>query len=214
MIDKRSNGLYAELDRRIIKRTIFLPSSRDKGIFRKSPTRASSSPNVANSSNSFSNPISRSTVILAFHLGEFLHSNHAYTILIDDSTRDLISDIVKKTFRPSSISRGISVREDRARARSYSTEASSWPSDWAVDRSSMREVLKTFEEDIEALRQLQDLCWNTFQHRVSLAYSASTLLGAWRFDTSHSFIPDYVEDPERIFVSLNDCNNNIVWEYL
>ena len=104
------------------------------------------------------NPVARSTVILAFQLEEFLHSDHAYTNLIDENTRLLIDHIVKTNFRPPQISRGLpsSAREERSRARSNSVEAPSWPTSWALDRSIFRTALRTFEAGTEALRRLRD----------------------------------------------------------
>ena len=105
------------------------------------------------------NPVSRDVVILSFQLEEFLESNHAFGSLITEDLRQWIRQIVRSNFRPPSISRGISsttAREDRSRARSHSVEAPSWPSNWAVDKSSLRASLKIFDKGTEALRKLQE----------------------------------------------------------
>ena len=102
------------------------------------------------------NPVSREIVILSFQLQEFLETKHSYTDdLLDEERRQILNHIITSNFRPPSVSRGVSsARDDRARQRS--TEPRSWPASWAVNKSSLRASLKTFDKGTEALRRLRD----------------------------------------------------------
>ena len=112
---------------------------------------------MASSTLSALNPVTRDIVVLSFQLQEFLETNHAYTDLLDESSRQLLKQVVTSNFRPPQISRGISsARDQRARERSQSAEPRSWPASWAVDKSSFRTALNTFDKGTEALRRLQD----------------------------------------------------------
>lgn len=110
-------------------------------------------------SNVFSslNPVTRETVILAFQLSDFLETDHSFTRLFSENTRRLVFQVIENKLRPPQISRGISTaREDRARARSQSVEAQTWPTSWAIDKSSLRSSLKLFEQNTRSLQRLED----------------------------------------------------------
>ena len=78
--------------------------------------------------------------------------------LLDESTRQLLEDIVTKNFRPPQVSIGIaSARDERSRrSRSQSVETQSWPSDWALDKPSLRAALNKLQKGTHALRLLQE----------------------------------------------------------
>ena len=108
---------------------------------------------------SATNSVNRDTVVLAFHLDEFLKTDHSYTNLIDEPTRELISRLVTNNFRLPLISLGrtaaiSSARDSRARARSQSVELPAFPTDWALDRASLRTALATFHSSTQNLRRL------------------------------------------------------------
>lgn len=104
------------------------------------------------------NPVSRDTVILAFQIQEFLDSNHSHSDLIDERSRQLTQYLVTRNFRPQEVRRELptSAREDRARSRSNSIGAPSWPSNWAVSKPHFRESLKKFSEGTRVLRRLHE----------------------------------------------------------
>ena len=109
---------------------------------------------------SVTNSVSRDTVVLAFHLNKFLKTDHSYTNLINEPTRELISKLVTNNFRPPLISLGriaailSSARDSRARARSQSVELPVFPTDWALDRASLRIALATFYSGTQNLQRL------------------------------------------------------------
>ena len=111
------------------------------------------------SATSATNSVSRDTVVLAFYLDEFLKIDYSYTNLIDEPTQELISKLVTNNFRLLSISLGrtaaiSSARDSRTRARSQSVELPVFPTDWALDRASLRIALATFYSSTQNLRRL------------------------------------------------------------
>lgn len=120
------------------------------------------------------NPVSRENVILLFQLQEFLEINHSFTSLLDEQARELLRQVVISNFRPSSVSRGISARDDRARRRSDSAEPRSWSSIWAIDKTLFRASVRTFEKGIEALRKLlQDSSFTGATSNTSSLFTSS-----------------------------------------
>jgi len=98
-----------------------------------------------------SNIASRDTVVLAFQLDEFIQSGHAFAGEVDDITRHIISHLIRRNFRPAQPLRSLNPREQRARLRS--TEAPSWPSDWAVNVTAFRAAITRFQAGTQATRQ-------------------------------------------------------------
>lgn len=102
------------------------------------------------------NPTRSKENILVFQLKEFLESSLAFTSLVTKDVRRWLDQIVRRDFRPLSITRDICAREKRSCTRSNSVEAPSWPLDWAPNKSTLRTALRSFEQGIEALRRLQE----------------------------------------------------------
>ena len=99
---------------------------------------------------------SREIITQAWQLRDFIASGHQSTSLIHQTTREVIQHLTRNTFRPARVlSSAKSAREKRARSRSSSLDPlaqSTWPENWAIDRTSLRKAIRSFETATVKLR--------------------------------------------------------------
>ena len=101
----------------------------------------------------------RDIVVQAWQLRDFISSGHQSSGLIDPTTRLVISHLTKDTFRPARSSSSATTRQQRARSRSSSLDPlaelqQTWPEDWAIDRTTVRLAVRSFEAATRDLRRL------------------------------------------------------------
>lgn len=87
-------------------------------------------------------PPPRDLVPQAFHISDFLATNHQYSSLVTAQAREQINQITSTNLRPAS---------ERTQSRTRFGTASDtlqlardWPEDWAVDRAAFRKSVNDF----------------------------------------------------------------------
>ena len=104
--------------------------------------------------------VSRDVVVQAWQLRDFAASGHQFAKTIDSIDRQVVEYLIKDTFRLARAATPIlgKAQEDRARSRSASLDPfepqQTWPLDWAVDRSLVRQVVKAFQAATADVREL------------------------------------------------------------
>ena len=103
--------------------------------------------------------MTRDIVVLGWQLRDFLATGHQSGRLVDEGTRQIIKYLTKDTFRPPRIASQGSSRAQRARSRSSSLDPlaeldQTWPEDWAVDRSVVRQAILDFKAATSHIQRL------------------------------------------------------------
>ena len=96
--------------------------------------------------------LDRATIIKAFQIDDFCKTGHPSHCLLKPPAEPYIQYITTHLPRPVQAPSRSTSRDRRARSRS--ADVISWPTEWAVDKSSFRVALKRFEA---ATRQLAEL---------------------------------------------------------
>ena len=142
--------------------------------------------------------IDEETRLTSFHFSEFIGSEHPWADTISQETRQLIN-FIEAEFAPPALANPTKEPETtgrRSRSRSLPLSANSWPSDWAIDKPTLRSAIKKF---VKTTKPLSDF----LSPVVSKASSKSS-----RATDSTNTEPLSTATPTLESLSLSDLGDN------